>query len=77
MNALSLRIDKTLEGYEAVAEDLEKEGYERAARFIRAHSQLMVTFARVALEGKIIPYTSNAIENLMGEIMRRCKHIRA
>ncbi|MGC8593892.1 MAG: hypothetical protein ACP5LF_06375 [Nitrososphaeria archaeon] len=36
MNALSLRIDKKLEEYEAVAEDLEKEGYERAARFIRA-----------------------------------------
>ncbi|MGC9146101.1 MAG: hypothetical protein ACP5GS_08365 [Nitrososphaeria archaeon] len=37
----------------------------------------MVTFTRIALKGRIIPYTSNAIENLMGEIMRRCKHIRA
>jgi len=77
MNALSLRMDKTLDELEAVAEDLEKEWYERAARFIRAHSQLMVTFERVALEGRIIPYTSSTIENLMGEIMRRCKHIRA
>jgi len=35
----------------------------------------MVTFAKVALEiGISIPYTSNAIERLMGEISKRCKH---
>jgi hypothetical protein len=38
----------------------------------------MVTFARVVIsEGMMMPYTSNAIEMLMAEIMRRCKHIRA
>jgi hypothetical protein len=34
---------------------------------------LMVTFAKLALEEKIIPYTPNIIERLMGEIAKRCK----
>ncbi|MGC8662142.1 MAG: ISH6 family transposase, partial [Nitrososphaeria archaeon] len=76
MGALSSRIDKTLNELEALASELESSGYQRAARFIRAHAGFMVTFARVAIsEGKRIPYTSNAIERLMAEIMRRCKHI--
>ena len=34
----------------------------------------MVTFAEVALEGVRIPYTTNRIERLMGEVSNRCKH---
>ena len=34
----------------------------------------MVTFAELALEGGRIPYTTNRIERLMGEISKRCKH---
>jgi len=34
----------------------------------------MVTFAELALEGARIPYTTNRIERLMGEISKRCKH---
>lgn len=76
MDVLSSRIDRTLDELEMTARELERSGYQRAARFIRAHSRFMVTFARVAIsEGKRIPYTSNAIERLMAEIMRRCKHI--
>ncbi|MDG7048442.1 MAG: ISH6 family transposase, partial [Nitrososphaerota archaeon] len=76
MGALSLRIDKMLDELEMTAAELERKGYQRAARFIRGHSHFMVTFARVAIsEGRMIPYTSNAIERLMAEIMRRCKHI--
>ncbi|MDG6927323.1 MAG: transposase [Nitrososphaerota archaeon] len=75
MDAISLRVNKTLEELEAMAGELEKSGYQQAARFIRAHSHFMVTFARIAIsEGRAI-YTSNAIERLMAEIMRRCKHI--
>jgi len=33
----------------------------------------VVTFAKLALEGKIIQYTSNVIERLMGEVAKRCK----
>ena len=55
-------------------------GWERAASytktlFIKSHSRLMVTFAKIALiRGIRLPYTSNAIERLMGEISKRCKH---
>jgi transposase-like protein len=34
----------------------------------------MVTFAKLALKNIQIPYTSNVIERLMGEISKRCKH---
>jgi transposase-like protein len=34
----------------------------------------MVTFAELTLEGIEIPYTTNAIERLMGEVSKRCKH---
>ena len=76
MDTLLLRIDRTLDELKVTAAELEGNGYRRAARFIRAHSHFMVTFARVAIsEGRMIPYTSNAIERLMAEIMMRCKHI--
>ena len=42
---------------------------------MKSHARFMVTFAKIALTaGKVIPYTSNAIERLMGEISSRCKH---
>ena len=76
MDALSLRIDITLDELKMTAAELEPNGYQKAAGFIRAYFHFMVTLARVALsEGRMIPYTSNAIERLMAEIMRRCKHI--
>jgi len=34
----------------------------------------MVTFAELALEGVEIPYTTNEIERLMGEVSKRCKN---
>ncbi len=34
----------------------------------------MVTFAELAMEDMEIPYTTNKIERLMGEISKRCKH---
>jgi transposase-like protein len=46
----------------------------KAAEFIRKHINMTVTFAILALEEKDIPWTSNIIERLMGEISKRCKH---
>jgi hypothetical protein len=34
----------------------------------------MVTFAQLTLEEVQIPYTTNKIERLMGDISKRCKH---
>jgi len=71
---LRRRIAITLKKLYGIAKRLKGEGYITAARFIAKNAALMVTFAKLALEGKIIPYTSNVIERLMGEIAKRCKN---
>ena len=42
--------------------------------YVRKHSNNIVTFVMVKFEGKDIPWNSNLIERLMGEIQKRCKH---
>jgi hypothetical protein len=71
---LQARIDWTLRELHATAHRLRERGYPRAAAFITKHARFMVTFAELALEGVRIPYTTNRIERLMGEISKRCKH---
>ena len=73
---LSKRIESTI-GFlkKDLSEQLKEKGYVKAATFVKSHARFMVTFAKIALTtGKVIPYTSNAIERLMGEISSRCKH---
>jgi transposase-like protein len=72
---LSRRIESAVEELSGLADEMEERSYVKTAAFIRSHARFMVTFAKVALEKGIrMPYTSNAIERLMGEISRRCKH---
>jgi len=71
---LQARIGRTLRELHATAHRLRDRGYPRAAAFIEKHARFMVTFAELALEGVRIPYTTNRIERLMGEISKRCKH---
>jgi len=71
---LQARISWTLRELHATAHRLRDRGYPRAADFIEKHARFMVTFAELALEGVRIPYTTNRIERLMGEISKRCKH---
>ena len=72
---LSKRIKNTLSELENIASRLEKKGYQKTSQFIRKHAVQMVTFAKIALTSNVrIPHTSNAIERLMGEISKRCKH---
>jgi len=56
-----------------MARKLKRDGYKTAAMFVAKNAMLMVTFAKLALKGKVIPYTSNVIERLMGEVAKRCK----
>ena len=72
--ALKRRIENTIKGLIALAEELELKGYPKTAIFIKSNARFMVTFAKLALKNIRIPYTSNAIERLMGEISKRCKH---
>jgi len=71
---LQARISWTLRELHATARRLRGRGYPKAAAFITKHARFMVTFAELALEGVRIPYTTNRIERLMGEISKRCKH---
>jgi transposase-like protein len=48
--------------------------YPKVAGFLERNARFMVTFAEVALERVRIPYTTNRIERLMGEVSKRCKH---
>jgi transposase-like protein len=71
---LQRRIRETQRALEKIARRLEEDGYVRAADFIFRNGRFMVTFAQLALEDIRIPYTTNRIERLMGEISKRCKH---
>jgi hypothetical protein len=75
VNAIRRRIDYTLEELRCLSKELKRNGYCKASEFIRKNSKLMVTFAELAMEDIIIPYTSNLIERLMGQVAKRCKHI--
>ena len=72
--ALKRRIESTVKGLSTLAEDLKLKGYPKTAAFIRSNARFMVTFAKLALKNIQVPYTSNVIERLMGEISKRCKH---
>ena len=72
--ALKNRIESTVKGLIALTEDLKLKGYPKTAAFIKSNAKFMVTFAKLALKNIHIPYTSNVIERLMGEISKRCKH---
>ena len=72
--ALEHRVRETLSTLEIVAGQLEERGYQRAATFIRTEAKSTVVFAELALRGVWIPPTNNAIERMMGEISKRCKH---
>jgi len=71
---LRARIDLALGELRDLARGLRRRGYPKAAGFLERNARFMVTFAELALEGVRIPYTTNRIERLMGEVSKRCKH---
>jgi len=71
---LKNRINKTLIELHQIADELGDRGYIKASSFITRNARFMVTFAQLTLEDVEIPYTTNKIERLMGEISKRCKH---
>lgn len=73
-DAIEDRVRTTLEELEKLAGDLASRGYHAASSFISKNARLMVTFAKLVTIGLHVPYTSNTIERLMGEVAKRCKH---
>lgn len=68
------KINQVVEGMEILANRLIERGCFRAAAFLNTYSNTLVTFARLSLNGIYIPWNSNMIERLMGEISKRVKH---
>ena len=71
---LKARIDTALKELHSITDELEDRGYTKASAFIMKNARFMVTFAELALEDVEIPYTTNKIERLMGEVSKWCKH---
>jgi len=68
------KINLVVDGIEALACRLTDMGCRQSAKFLNEYSNTLVTFARLALNGIEIPWNSNTIERLMGEISKRIKH---
>jgi len=71
--AIRQRIARTTERIEKTAWQLDQYGSEKAAGYLRRWLPSMVTFAEQAIEGFEVPWTSNPVERLMGEVSKRCK----
>jgi hypothetical protein len=54
--------------------DLWLRGCPEAARFLEKHAGFMVTFAELAVESFVVPYSSNCVKMLMCEVVKRYKN---
>jgi hypothetical protein len=71
---LKQKINETVDALKKLADRLWTLGCSKAASFIREYSNTLVTFAVLAVKGRKVPWNSNVIERLMGEIAKRTKH---
>jgi hypothetical protein len=74
MGRLRWRIDWMLVMLGEAARDLRSRGYGKAGEYLERHAGLLVSFAELALEGVEVPYTTNRVERLMGEVAKRYKN---
>ena len=71
---LKIKINETVDKLKEFSKYLHDLGSKKAANFVRKYSNHVVTFAILQTEGRDIPWNSNIVERLMGEIQKRCKH---
>jgi len=71
---LKKKINEAVDKLKEFSEYLHDLDCKKTAKFVKKHSNYIVTFAILNTEGKNIPWNSNIIERLMGEIQKRCKH---
>jgi len=74
LDRLRWRIDWTLTTLGEAARDLRSRGYGKAGEYLERHAGLLVSFAELAVVGVEVPYTTNRVERLMGEVAKRCKN---
>jgi len=72
-SAIRDRIARTRERIEKTTWQLEQFGSEKAAAYLRRGLPSMLTFAKKALDGVEVRWTSNPVERAMGEVANRCK----
>ena len=72
--AIRERIARTTERIEKTAWQLDQFGSEKAARYLQRWVPSIVTLAEQAVEGFEVPWTSNPVERLTGEVSKRCKN---
>lgn len=72
--AVEHRIQQTTKEFRRLGTLLSQEGFRRAAKLLHRVSNYVTTFATLALQGITIPWNSNLVERLMGEVSKRCKH---
>jgi len=68
------KINQVVDGLESLANRLKNMACPGPAKFLNTFSNTLVTFARLSINGIDIPWNSNMIERLMGEISKRVKH---
>lgn len=68
------KINQVVDGLESLANRLKDMKCSQSAKFLNTFSNTLVTFARLSINGINIPWNSNLIERLMGEISKRVKH---
>lgn len=71
---LKKRINTCVSDLKSLSDELIVYGCFKAAKFVKDYSNFAVTYSMLSLEGKNVPWNSNVIERLMGEIQKRCKH---
>jgi transposase-like protein len=68
------KINQVVDGLKSLANRLKDMGCSQSAKFLNTFSNTLITFARLSINGIDIPWNSNLIERLMGEISKRVKH---
>ena len=68
--AIRERIARTTERLEKTAWQLSQYGSRKAAGYLRRWLPSILTFAEQAIEGFEVPWTSNPVERLMGEVSK-------
>lgn len=71
---LEWRVNKTKSELRQLAEDLSWNGWTTAGAFLRNEADAIVLFARLAPQRSDVPWTTNLVERIMGEISKRVKH---
>jgi len=74
VKSLRWRVDWALLQLKRISSELLGAGLTIISRFICNAANHLVTFARLAMKGVVVPFSNNLVERLMGEIGKRVKH---